>query len=310
MKRLPWAALAPIAVILLVFVSCGGGGTTENPTPIILNIFPSSIVAGSDDFTLFISGTSFISGSSGVSFAYWNGSPRSTNFNANTGELSVSISRADIAIPGPAQVTVVNPEPGGGPASSARTFTIRPLQAGAPTISSFAPPKATAGGQAFTLTVNGTNFVAGDFIVWNPGQRVTTFVSSTELTAEIDQFNIADAGFASISVGTANPAIASLSVTFPITGSSNPKPMLTSLNPVGAKAGSIDLEVRIQGSGFVSSSTAEWNAVPLATAFISGSQIVAVIPAANLAATGTADITVTNSAPGGGTSGSKPFKVN
>lgn len=311
MKHLRRAALAPVAGMLLLFVSCGGGGATFNPTPVyIAPLIPSSIMAGSDGFTLFISGTGFISSSKGVSFAYWNGSPRSTNFNANTGELTVSILKSDVANPGIAQVNVINPGPGGGPLSSAVPFDIQPLPAGAPSISSFSPANATAGGAGFTLTVNGANFAVGDFITWNGSQLVTTFVTSSQLTAPITAADIASPGFASVSVGTGNSKIASLSLAYSITGPNNPSPSISSLSPSSAKAGTSDLEVTVQGSGFVSSSVVEWNAVPLATAFLSSSQLVALIPAADLAASGSADITVTTPAPGGGTSGSQTFTIN
>jgi hypothetical protein len=315
LKHLRWAALAPVAGMLWLLGSCGGNGASPfNPTPAIQQLFPSNITAGSDGFTLFISGTGFISGSQGVSFAYWNGSPRSTSFNASTGQLSVSIQKSDVASPGIANVTVANPAPGGGPASSPQTFTIQAMQGGAPSITSFAPANATAGGRAFTLTVNGPNFDAGDFVIWNGSQRVTTRVSSTQLTAPIDSVDIANPGFASISVGTLNPSIASLSLAYSISGPNNPTPSITSLTPSSATAGAADLEVTVKGSGFVSSSVVEWKnvgpAVPLATAFMSSSQLVALIPAADLASKASASITVTNPAPGGGTSGSQTFTIN
>src|SRR6202521_3195045 len=63
----------------------------------------------------------------------------------------------------------------------------------APTISSLSPNSATAGGAAFTLTVNGTGFVSGSTVQWNGSSRVTTFVSATQLTAGITVADIAAA---------------------------------------------------------------------------------------------------------------------
>ena len=306
MKRLRWALFASSTAALLLFVSCGGGGASNNPTPAILQLTPTSVVAGSDGFPLLVSGTGFISGSNAVSFAYWNGAPRSTNFNSNTGQVVVWILASDVAMPGVAQVTIVNPEPGGGPSSVAHTFTIRTPQGGAPLISSFAPASASAGGPAFNLTVNGSNFVLGDFVVWNGGQRVTTFVSANQLTTNIDAVNIANAGFVSVSVGTSNPAISSLSLAYPITGPNNPKPAISFLAPPGVATGSSDTQVTVNGSGFVPGSMADWQAggpaIPLATSLLSGSQLVVILPAAELATAGFGQITVTNPAPGGGTS--------
>ena len=63
-----------------------------------------------------------------------------------------------------------------------------------PTISSLSPASATAGGPAFTLTVNGSNFVSGSVVQWNGSNRTTTFVSATQLTAAITAADIATAG--------------------------------------------------------------------------------------------------------------------
>ena len=62
-----------------------------NATPAITGLFPSNITAGSQGFTLFVAGTGFIADSKGVTFAYWNGSPRSSTLNITTGQLAVTI---------------------------------------------------------------------------------------------------------------------------------------------------------------------------------------------------------------------------
>lgn len=74
----------------------------------------------------------------------------------------------------------------------------------APTITSLNPVSAIAGGAAFTLTVNGSDFVSGSVVRWNGSDRPTTYVSSTRLTASIPAAAIATAGSASVTVF--NPA--------------------------------------------------------------------------------------------------------
>jgi hypothetical protein len=69
-----------------------------------------------------------------------------------------------------------------------------------PTITSLSPASATAGGSAFTLTVNGTNFVGASTVRWNGSNRATTYVSKTQLTANISAADIATAGTASVTV--------------------------------------------------------------------------------------------------------------
>ena len=71
----------------------------------------------------------------------------------------------------------------------------------AATLSSISPSTVTAGGPPFTLTLNGTNFVAGGQVVWN-GNSVGnyTFVSSTQVTFVVNAPLVASAGTASIVV--------------------------------------------------------------------------------------------------------------
>jgi hypothetical protein len=66
------------------------------------------------------------------------------------------------------------------------------------------PAVATPGGQAFTLTVNGTGFVPGAAVNWNDSALATTFVNSEQLTAAVPAADIVSAGTESITVF--NPA--------------------------------------------------------------------------------------------------------
>jgi len=293
---------------------CGSNAPPFNDTPIINpgGLFPSNITSGSPGFTLSVVGTGFISGSRGASFIYWNGSPRSTTLDPITGQLQAQIFSSDIASPGPVNVTVVNPAPGGG-TSTAVGFTIEPLQAGAPAIGSFSPASAAVGGKAFTLTVTGSNFAATDRVTWNGTVLSTTFVNSTQVTAEVPENNIGVVGTASVAVFTSNLVVGSQSVSFPITGPDNRQPTASSLDPSSAAKGSGDLEVLINGSGFTRLSTAQWtvggSSSPLALAFLSGSQVMVLTPAGNLAQSGTAMIDISNPAPGGGTSSQLSFTI-
>jgi hypothetical protein len=73
----------------------------------------------------------------------------------------------------------------------------------APVISLLSPSSALAGGNSFTITVNGTSFDPAATVQFNGSNRTTTFVSSTQLTATINQADIASPGTAIITV--ANP---------------------------------------------------------------------------------------------------------
>ena len=66
----------------------------------------------------------------------------------------------------------------------------------APTIVSISPSSAATGSPAFTLVVNGANFVPGATVQWNGANRLTTYVSSTQLTALISANDVTAAAVA------------------------------------------------------------------------------------------------------------------
>ena len=70
----------------------------------------------------------------------------------------------------------------------------------APKVTTLTPNGTTAGAAAFTLTVDGENFVAGSSVLWNGAARTTTFVSATRLTAAIAAADVAAAGAIPVSV--------------------------------------------------------------------------------------------------------------
>jgi trimeric autotransporter adhesin len=65
------------------------------------------------------------------------------------------------------------------------------------------------------------------------------------------------------------------------------------------------LEITVKGAGFAHGSTVLWNSSPVATAYLSSSSLVALIPAADLTTPGTATVSVA-----GGTSSSVMFTIS
>jgi hypothetical protein len=103
--------------------------------------------------------------------------------------------------------------------------------------------------------------------------------------------------------GTSNPA------TFTIM-QANPVPTITGLNPASAVAGSPAFTLTVTGTNFVSGSLVRWNGANRPTTFVSGTQLTAAIPAADVATTGNASVTVFNPAPGGGVSNPQTFNIS
>jgi outer membrane protein assembly factor BamB len=75
-------------------------------------------------------------------------------------------------------------------------------------VTSISPSTVTAAGPAFNMTVLGSGFASGDNVQLNGSNRSTTYVSATELIAQINAADIASTGSASITV--TNPAAAAL----------------------------------------------------------------------------------------------------
>jgi len=236
--RLRLGSLILLAAGATSLVNCSSSNkNAPNPTPVITSIFPDSITAGSAMFNIDITGQGFLNKPASV--ALWNGSPRTTTFNVSTGHLTITVLAADVTNPSVALISVTNPAPGGGTSSGA-SFTINPLQSGAPTNISLNPSSANAGTKGpFTLTVNGMNFVAGSIIRWNGTFRQPTSATSTALTTDLTTTDLALAGFASVSVDNPLPGgivASSVSVDFTINSSksaSSSAPQVISVNASG-----------------------------------------------------------------------------
>jgi hypothetical protein len=94
----------------------------------------------------------------------------------------------------------------------------------------------------------------------------------------------------------------------------NPVPLVNlPLVPDAVAPGSAGFTLTVNGTGFVSGSAVNWSiggaTTPLATTFVSGSQLTAAVPAGNVATAGTASIIVKNPAPGGGVSNSALLQI-
>jgi len=290
-----------------VFTPTPGGGTSSaktftvnNPAPTLSSILPSTAAVGSGAFTLTVTGSNY----NASSVVRWKGSNRTTTFISST-QLQAAIPASDITATGTAAVTVFNPTPGGGTSGSV-TFTITATNP-VPALSSISPTSAGAGGAAFTLTATGTNFAITSVVRWNGSNRTTTFVSHTQLTAQISAADIATAGTVPVTVFTPTPGGGtSAASTFTI---NNPAPTLTSISPSSATAGGAGFALTATGTNFVAGSVVRWNGADRTTTYVSGTQLTATISGADIASAGAASVTVFTPTPGGGTSSAQTFTI-
>jgi hypothetical protein len=111
-------AIVGTAQVTVVSPTPGGGTsapvvfTTENPAPVLSALSPSVTHAGSQAFTLTVTGSGFVQGAQ----VQWAGADRVTTFLGAT-QLSAAIAATDVAQVGSFNVTVRNPAPTVGPSN-------------------------------------------------------------------------------------------------------------------------------------------------------------------------------------------------
>jgi YVTN family beta-propeller protein len=183
-----------------------------------------------------------------------------------------------------------------------------------PTITTISPNSAVAGGAAFTLTINGTNFVAASMVNFGGSALTTTFVHSTQLTAAIPAASVASTGTPGVTV--TNPAPGggtSKAISFAITSGLSSVPAINSLYPSCVPAGEQSFQLQVAGpypgSNFVAGSVVRWNGSDRPTTMDAINGLIAQISVSDIAAAGTAAVTVFNPGPGGGSLNSLPFAI-
>jgi len=178
--------------------------------------------------------------------------------------------------------------------------------AGGPFISSLSPPSATASGPAFTLTINGSGFGYNSMVYWNEVVLPRTYASSTQLQVEVSADYIAAPTTANVKVF--DPMGGGYSNTVPlVVYPSGAAPTIASLSPANALAGGPAFTLTINGSGFTQNSTVYWNELSVPITYVNGTKLTAAISQGCIAAPGTAQVKVFDSA--GGWSNSVSFLV-
>ncbi|HLJ15033.1 MAG TPA: hypothetical protein VKV15_11090 [Bryobacteraceae bacterium] len=284
-----------IAIPSTVSITVSSGGVTSAPASFtvsagatISSLSPPSTTAGGSAFTLTVNGSGFANGAA----VNWNGSALPTTF-VSANQLTASVAANLITTPSTVSITVSS----GGVTSGPVSFTV---SAGA-TISSLSPASTTAGGPAFTLTVNGSGFANGASVNWNGSALPTMFASPGQLTASVPANLIVTAATATITVMSGGVTSNSSSFIVAVPG-----PTITSLGPGMVTAGGSAFTLTVTGAGFAPDATVQWNGSALTTTFVSATQVTAAVPANLIAATGTATITVIS---GGGTSSALTISI-
>lgn len=280
-----------------------------NPVPSITSLSPASVAAGGPSLVLTVNGANFLPDSE----VLLNGTTRPTTF-VNSTRLEAQVTAADIATAASIGIQVTTPEPGGG-ASGTLPFTVQaPEDNPIPTITALLPQGAPAGVGALIVGIEGAGFLPTSQAQWNGNNRTTTYVSATYLEVQMNASDLAAPGEAGISVVNPTPGGGSSNAaTFTIAApGENPIPAITQLSPAFITAQSLEsatLLLTIKGSNFLVDSQVQWNGSDRPTTYVHTTELQVEVTAADLAEIGTADVTVNNPAPGGGTSNAVTFTI-
>jgi hypothetical protein len=184
----PGGGLSPPASFLVV---------EPNPRPLVTGVSPAQALAGGGPVAVTVIGSDFLPSST----VLWNGEARETVF-INDRLLTATVRAADMTAAGTAAVSVSTPAPGGGESPSALVFTVL---SPAPTLALLQPGFVWAGGPGFTLTVVGSGFTRASVIQWAGADRLTRFISSEHLQADIAAPEVAEPGLTTVRVFTPPP---------------------------------------------------------------------------------------------------------
>jgi endonuclease G, mitochondrial len=185
------------------------GVTNSGLLPVLTSISPTADTVGAPNLTITALGSNFISSSS----VLWNGTKLSTTFISAT-ELHAAVPPSFITGTGTVKIGVFTPNGG---YSSTINFTINPGFNGfVPVFRYISPQICTYGRAGFTLMVTGSNFSASSIVKWNDVLLTTTYLSGTQLTAQVTAALVDSIGTANVSVYTPSPGGTSSSGIFTI----------------------------------------------------------------------------------------------
>jgi hypothetical protein len=283
------------AVLALAAAGCGGGsggGSTDSQPPAVTSLNPATVTQYDEDFTLAVNGSGFTQ----TAVVRWNGSERPTQF-VSASQLTADITNGDLQTAGTVQVTVY-----GGSSGTSNSMPLT-VQSPVPKILFTSPDRVVRATGAFTLRVFGDGFAQGSVVRWNGADRPTTFVHPGELTAQIANADIQQAGTVPVTVFTPAPG-GGVSNThgLPVDVPPNPAAVVTGMSP-GTVAAGVGGTITVTGNWFFPGVTrvqvAGMNTEPAVTV-VSLTELRFALTPENMPASGLSQVSVFNPPPGGG----------
>ena len=194
------AELATPASVAVQVVNPGTAASSRTfyvtAIPSITLVTPSSLIVGSPDTPISVSGTGFVPGS----VVQWNGANLATAYLSATA-LSATVPAVNLTSTGTFNITVQQPVTSGGQ-SAPKTITVAPPPP--PTVSYMSPTGAAVGSSGVKLNVTGSNFTNKSVVRFNGQDRPTTFSSSSSLSATLLDSDVQTFGISAVTVFTPN----------------------------------------------------------------------------------------------------------
>ncbi|MBS1786963.1 MAG: hypothetical protein JST85_04540 [Acidobacteria bacterium] len=169
------------------------------------------------------------------------------------------------------------------------------------------PSQLAVGSPSQQVTINGTGFTVNSLVLLNGQQSQTTFVSPTQLKANVPSSLLQSPGNISVVVQTSGDTTAPEIIQVAATSASRPN--ITNLNPSSTPAGSTPQPITINGTNLINGTTQVlWNGQrrDYNAAQSTATKLVFTPTAADLSQQTTVSIQVINA---GGTSNTVPFTI-
>jgi trimeric autotransporter adhesin len=269
-----------------------GGGGSQAPT--VTSISPTSVMAGSGNLALTVNGSGFLT----TTTVQVGGIADPTAYVSGT-QVTATVSASQLASGAQLAVIALNGSSSSGSGTPINLQVTNP----SPTITSVSPTNEAAGSASPVIAVTGTGFVASTQIQVNGSARTTTYVSATQVNVTLSAADVATPG--TLSLTAVNGAPGGGTSTAATVTVNDPVPFVTNLTPWYVLTGAGPTTVTVHGGNFVAASTVFVNGSSVPTTYVSASQLTFAI--ANQSAVGFLAITVSNPAPGGGTSSTVYF---
>lgn len=177
-----------------------------------------------------------------------------------------------------------------------------------PILTSIDPPEILANEGPLTITLSGTDLVDGATVFWDGQQRRALHISDTELKCDAEPYAILTGQVSRIWIRNRDGQ-RSNELTLTV---NSPVPRLDAISPAVIPGGGSVTSFRLLGAGFLRNSIVKWNGAALHAGwegFVSMQALDMAIPSAYLATGGEYQVSIENPSPGGGVSGSLPFRI-